>query len=131
MLQEDGSGPPDFNLAGDQPDEVAAPSEDQLLEAVRSPLSRLVGEIRRSFDYYEQQLFERPVAKVMLSGGGAEFPPLRKVLEEELGVDSFEVVNPFGERVRIAREDLAKDMLDHPAQFIVALGLAGRGTALL
>lgn len=125
------SVPPDFSSIEQPTVQTDTPSEEQLLSAVRSPVTRLVGEIRRSFDYYEQQLFERPVERVVLSGGGAEFPPLRTVLEEELNVDNIEVANPFGEHVRVAREDMATDMLDHPAQFIVALGLAGRGIALL
>ncbi len=107
------------------------PSEESLSESIRAVATRLVGEIRRSFDYYEQQLYERTVTRVILSGGGSEFPPLRKILEDELGVANIEVANPFSDRVMVENEELARDMLEHPAQFIVALGLAERGTSLL
>lgn len=57
------------------------------------PLVRLVSEIRRSFDYYEQQLYEHPVERLVVSGGVAHLTLLRETLQEELGVP-VELANP-------------------------------------
>jgi type IV pilus assembly protein PilM len=101
--------------------------DEQMMSAVRPAVMRLVGEIRRSFDYYEQQLYERSVKQIILSGGGAEFPPLREIVAEELNVAALQVANPIGDQILVVDEESARDMLDHPAQFVVAVGLAGRG----
>jgi len=101
--------------------------DEQMFAAVRPSVMRLVGEIRRSFDYYEQQLYERGVNRVILSGGGAEFMPLRDIVAEELGTTSMEVANPIGEQILVVNDEATRDLLDHPAQFVVAIGLAGRG----
>jgi len=123
--------PPQEEMAGLEPAGPRPYSDDQMMSAVRPAVMRLVGEIRRSFDYYEQQLYERSVKQIILSGGGAEFPPLSDIVAEELNVAALKIANPIGEQILVVDEEPVRDMLDHPAQFVVAVGLAGRGIAWL
>jgi len=102
-----------------------------MMDTVRPAVMRLVGELRRSFDYYEQQLYERSVNQIILSGGGAEFPPLRDIVAEELNVAALHIANPVSEQILVVDEEQSRDLLEHPAQFVVAVGLAGRGLAWL
>ncbi|MFC1734694.1 type IV pilus assembly protein PilM [Candidatus Hydrogenedentota bacterium] len=97
-----------------------------LEEAVQPIIARLVGEVRRSFEYYEQQLYESPVEKVILTGGVAAFPLVAHSFIQSLGIDNVVVASPAtgftlsGEAAAVFNEN--------PAQFAVAVGLAVRGT---
>ena len=100
-----------------------------LTDLLAAPLSRLVSEIRRSFDYYEHELYETPVDRIVLSGGVAHLPLLRDTLGEELGVKAVDVANPLASAL-VFRKDLDLTALEErPAQFMVAIGLASRGMA--
>jgi len=104
-------------------------SAKPLRETLAVPLARLVSEIRRSFDYYEHQLYERPVDRVMLSGGIAHLPLLTSVISEELGVDSVQVANPAASALKMGDDFAIAELQQRPAQFMVAIGLAARGMA--
>jgi len=100
-----------------------------LADLLAAPLSRLVSEIRRSFDYYEHELYETPVDRIVLSGGVAHMPLLRDTLSEELGVKAVDVANPLISALVFKKDlDLAA-LEERPAQFMVAIGLAARGMA--
>ena len=105
--------------------------EQPLEEILHAPLARLVTEIRRSFDYYEQQLYEHPVERVLLSGGVAHNGHLRQTLLEELGCEAVEVADPTESALFLGSEDCIADLRMRPAQFLVAVGLAVRGAAEL
>ncbi len=109
----------------------AQESEKGLQELLSSPLSRLVNEVRRSFDYYEQQLYERPVDRLILSGGVGQLPSLPDTLAEELGLEQVEVANPLSSALLMGHESGLRDLHERPAQFMVAIGLAARGAAEL
>ncbi len=94
------------------------------------PLQKLVGEIRRSFDYYEQQLYEHAVDRIIISGGIAEFPLIAETLTDELGL-SVEVANPLDSALLLRSGSDAGLMSEQPAQFMVAVGLAARGASQL
>lgn len=100
-----------------------------LREVLAGPLTRMVSEVRRSFDYYEHQLYERPVDRLILTGGGASLPLLAQVLNEELGVDTVEVADPSKSTLFLGDDAATMDLRERPAQFMVALGLAARGMA--
>lgn len=95
------------------------------------PLQRLVSELRRSFDYYEHQLYERPVERLLLSGGVAQLPLLRDTLANELGVGEVMVCDPSASALVMGDPRSVGPMLEHPAEFMVAVGLAARGMAEL
>ncbi len=97
-------------------------------EILATPLARLVSEIRRSFDYYEQQLYEHPVDRLIVSGGVAHLPLLRETVADELGV-AVELADPTRSALVLGPEHNVGRMLEQPAQFMVAVGLAARGMA--
>lgn len=111
---------------GDIPMAMEHRKEMRLETAVAAPLSRFATELRRSFDYYEHQLYEHPVDRVLLCGGLAKFPLLSQALEEELGFGVIELVS-LGRNLTIHNKNSVAPLLAHPAQFVVALGLAARG----
>jgi len=100
-------------------------------EVLSLPISRLVAEVRRSLDYYEHQLYEHPVNRIILSGGVAHLPWLRDALLDEIEVDSVEVADPAVGGLSLGDEYSVGALLEHPAQFMVAVGLAARGVAEL
>lgn len=101
--------------------------EGALKDVLSIPISRLVSEIRRSFDYYEHQLYENPVDRVVLSGGGAQHPLIRAMISEELGVDSVEIADPSASTLTLAAGNASSALYNQPSQFMVAIGLAARG----
>ena len=106
------------------------PDEDGLDEVLALPISRLVAEIRRSFDYYEHQLYERPVERVILSGGAAHLSLFRDALVEDLGIEDVKITDPRNGAIFI-NANCNEQFENHPAQFMVAVGLAARGSAEL
>jgi type IV pilus assembly protein PilM len=102
-----------------------------LREVLSGALSRMVSEIRRSFDYYEHQLYERPVDRLILSGGAAMLPLLGETLLEELGVESVEIADPSGCNLIMGDSRAVQPLREHSPQFMVAMGLAARGMAEL
>ncbi len=112
---------------GVQMDDYSLPTP--LEEIIAMPVSRLVQEVRRSFDYYEHQLYERPVDRIILSGGVAHVPPIRQALMDDLGVEHVELANPAVGNIQVGRRASIKEFEEQPAQFMVAVGLAARGAA--
>ena len=104
--------------------------KDDLDAVLALPISRLVAEIRRSFDYYEHQLYERPVERVILSGGVAHLSLFRDALVEDLGIEDVEIADP-GKGAIFMNANGNEQFENHPAQFMVAVGLAARGAAEL
>ena len=100
-----------------------------LRETLTVPLARLVSEIRRSFDYYEHQLYERPVDRIILSGGIAHLPLMREVIADELGVEGVQVADPTSSAIKMGDDFAIAELQQRPAQFMVAIGLAARGMA--
>ena len=112
-----------------RPSMRADAGQRDLPQVLSGPLARMVSEIRRSFDFYEHQLYERPVDRLILSGGVAHLPVVRDALGEEIGVDSIEVADPTSSALFLGDEMATADLRAHPAQFMVAIGLAARGVA--
>jgi type IV pilus assembly protein PilM len=110
---------------------AAAPSSESLGDIMKGPLARLVGEIRRSFDFYEQQLYEKSVDRIILSGGVAHLGPLVTMLRDELGVGDIQVADPSSSALAMGGSGEIAALLEHPPQFVVAVGLAARGMAEL
>lgn len=98
-------------------------------DMVAGPLSRMGVEFRRSFDYYEHQLYEQPVDRIVLAGGMADFPLVAMTLKDELGFGVVEIANPLDSNLLLGEESALKPLIKRPAQFVVAVGLAARGMA--
>lgn len=106
---------------------TSAGGEQTLTDILTAPVSRLVTEVRRSFDYYEHQLYEHPVERIILSGGIANIPLIRESLADELGIDNVAVADPGSGAVTLSKKVSLNRGSVHPAQFMVAVGLAARG----
>jgi len=102
-----------------------------LEEILAAPLARLVAEVRRSFEFYEHELYEQPVDRLILSGGVAHVPVVRNALAEELGVAHIEVADPTNSALLLGEARALAPIMEQPAQFMVAVGLAARGAAEL
>ncbi|NLN92330.1 MAG: type IV pilus assembly protein PilM [Candidatus Hydrogenedens sp.] len=98
-----------------------------VFDLVVTPLNRLGVELRRSFDYYEHQLYEQPVDRILISGGPVAFAPLVESLQEVLNFSDIEIVNPAASALLVSEESSLSAFHSHPAQFAVAVGLAARG----
>lgn len=113
------------------PAKAGAPGESDIKAIVATSLSRMVSEIRRSFDYYEHQLYENPVDRVILCGGIAKLPLIAKSIRSELGVELVEVADPTNSGIGLGDPVALQHLMEQPAQFMVAVGLAARGMAEL
>ena len=102
-----------------------------LEEILAMPIAKLVAEVRRSFDYYEHQLYERPVERIILSGGIAHIPSIQEALRNDHGIAAVVVADPCQAGIRVKGTTNAPEFEEHPAQFMVAIGLAARGAAEL
>lgn len=105
--------------------------EGDIKTIIGTSLSRMVSEIRRSFDYYEHQLYENPVDRVIICGGVAKLPLIAQSIREELGVEAVEVADPSNSGLGMGDPAAMQQLLEQPAQFMVAVGLAARGMAEL
>jgi Tfp pilus assembly PilM family ATPase len=106
---------------------IGADANKTISEILAHPLGRLVSEIRRSFDYYEQQLYEHPVTRLILSGGVAQVPLLAETLREDLGVELVELADPASGAIQLSNEPSIASLREQSSQFMVAVGLAARG----
>ena len=100
-------------------------------EILPGPIGKLVAEVRRSFDYYEHQLYERPVERIILSGGVAHVSLIHDALKNDLGIEDISVADPCAAGLRVNKKSSVPEFEAHPAQFMVAIGLAARGAAEL
>ena len=107
-----------------------ADDASRIVNATRPALSRLIGEIRRSIDYYEKQLYEKSVDKLVLSGGSALFPGLDQSLADATGVP-VEIVDPVQAFIVDESSPEVAPLMENRAQFNVAVGLAARGIEAL
>jgi type IV pilus assembly protein PilM len=71
-----------------------ATGDDSFNKSLSSALGDLVGEIRLSFDYYENQALEKNIGHVFLTGGSSLLPELDHFLSETLGL-KVSTWNPF------------------------------------
>ncbi len=106
--------------------QVSAGDSSRIVNATRPALNRLIGEIRRSIDYYEKQLYEKNVNRLVLSGGTAMYPGLDQSLADATGVP-VEIVNPVQALIVEENSPGVRDLIENRAQFNVAVGLAARG----
>lgn len=116
--------------AADEPTEpmgkMKTDDASRIVNATRPALNRLIGEIRRSIDYYEKQLYEKNVGRLVLSGGSATFPGLDQSLADATGVP-VEIIDPARSLIVTEGSPDVKDLIENRAQFNVAVGLAARG----
>ncbi|MCU0612187.1 MAG: type IV pilus assembly protein PilM [Candidatus Eisenbacteria bacterium] len=92
-------------------------------EAMFPVLQDIAREIRRSFSYYEHQMYDRSVERVILSGGTAMLRGLRLFLSRELETQ-VDIGDPTA-RIPVS-ESLPHDKIaNFGPGYTVAIGLAG------
>ncbi len=99
--------------------------EQDALDAVaRSVSERLAEQIERGFPEYLGVLAEKPITKLLLSGGGAELPFLQSALRRRFGID-VDIVNPF-RKMGLPTKDVTVPEGGDSAGYACAVGLALR-----
>lgn len=111
----------DFSLS------TVSQKDDRVLrmsDVVTPVLNKLLGEIRRSFDYYETQARKKTVERVVLLGGSAKLKNVNRFLANKLGipVEHFAAFRNVEAVKNIDEEQLAEKEF----QMGVCLGLALR-----
>jgi type IV pilus assembly protein PilM len=91
-------------------------------EAGRTPLDRLVFEIRRSLTYYENRRGRGGFEKLFLAGGGMRLPQLSDHLHNRLGV----AVERFNPLKSIDVDGDQDDLVEKAPRLALAFGLALR-----
>ena len=109
----------------------SGPAETPISEIISTPIGRFVTEVRRSFDYYEHQLYEHPVERVILSGGIAPLKQIQEALSNDLGIHEVIVADPSNGAIKFNKKANMEKFGQHPSQFMVAVGLAARGISEL
>ncbi len=106
---------------------TVAHKDDRVLRMsdVMTPvLNKLLGEIRRSFDYYETQSRKKTVERVVLSGGSAKLRNMNRFLANKLGIP-VEYFSPF-RNIEILKGIDSEFLTEKELQLGVGLGLALR-----
>jgi len=106
-------------------EEGDAAEVNRISDALLPVLEDLAGELRLSFDYYENQSFEASVEKMYISGGGAMLKNLDKFLAQTLGVETS-LWDPT-QRLILNGQPGAQDIKDFVHLIPIGLGLAVRG----
>ncbi len=120
--------PLDEELDIDQPHaEVVSFTPKSIREIMISPMNRMVSEVRRSFDFFEHQLYEKPVQRIILCGGVSCYPLIGETLVEEFNVETVEVADLITSEIILSNSKSLEIFKEHSAKFAVAFGLAARG----
>ena len=97
----------------------------RISEAITPVLNKMLSEIRRSFDFYENSIKKKPISKVILSGGSARLKNLDRFLSDKLGVP-VSVSDPF-KVIQTSLKGIDLEALQEAAPMLaVGVGLALR-----
>ena len=88
-------------------------------------INNLIGEVKRSIDFYLSGVPGAFISKVYLSGGGAKMDGLVAIVQEGTAIPT-ELVNPFNSVMSNAKEFDPAYLDDMGPNFSVAIGLATR-----
>lgn len=97
----------------------------RISECINPIIGKLLGEIRRMFDFYETSAGQKAVHRVVLSGGGVRLKNLQAYLAENLGL-AVDVANPFN-KIDVAKATWDEEVVrTHAEIYGVSAGLALR-----
>ena len=99
----------------------------RMSDSMMPVLNKLLGEIRRSFDFYETQSRKKTVERIAFTGGTARLKNLNRFLANKLGIP-VEHMAPF-RNVEIGRGLDPERLTEQDCQLGVCLGLAMRRMA--
>lgn len=106
------------DLGDDSPESVAA-------KVIRNTLGNLVGEIRRSIQFFENQANGQPVQRVVVGGGTAQMRNLDTYLSRELDLP-VEVIDPMRRITTKGRDVDTSQFESAKLMYGVGIGLALR-----
>ncbi|MBI5555268.1 MAG: type IV pilus assembly protein PilM [Elusimicrobia bacterium] len=112
-------------ILSEDEDEEGDKEAEQISDILKPVCHELLGEIRRSLDYYQAQSSDRSLKKIILTGGTAKIKNLEKIITQETKLP-VERINPF-EKVKFGVKNISAEQLsDLQPFFAVCLGLALR-----
>ncbi len=101
-------------------------AEGQDVQVVLEPvLNNMIGEVKRSIDFYLSGVPGAFISKIYLSGGGAKLAGLQGIIQEGTSIPT-ELVNPFNSIVSNQKDFDPAYLADMGPNFSVAVGLATR-----
>lgn len=106
---------------------VVPETDDRVLrmsDAIMPVLNKLLGEVRRSFDFYETQARKKTVERIVLSGGSARLKNLNRFLASKLGIP-VEPLNAF-RNFEVGKGLDSEELAEKEPQLAVGVGLALR-----
>jgi type IV pilus assembly protein PilM len=106
-----------------------AEKDDRVLrmsDAMMPVLNKLLGEMRRSFDFYETQSRKKTVERIALTGGTARLKNLNRFLANKLGIP-VEYMAPF-RNIEMGHGLDVERITEQDCRLGVCLGLAMRRT---
>ncbi len=98
--------------------------KDDVAQLVVGSLNSLMTEIKRSIQFFENQMRETKVKKIYISGGTVNFKNFDKFMEKEIGINT-EILNPFTNIVVSAEKEkiLRQNNLIPSMGVVMGLGL--------
>jgi type IV pilus assembly protein PilM len=97
----------------------------QVMQVIEAATDAIAAEIQRSIDFFMATSGEGEIARIFITGGSANLPPLGQAIERRARV-AVELWSPL-ERFGIERKDVDENLLQsRGTQLSVALGLALR-----
>lgn len=97
----------------------------QISDIIKAAFHELLGEVRRSFDYYQAQRSERVIKKIILSGGSSKLKNITKFISQETKI-TVELSDPFV-KLQVNPKIYNTEYLEQIAPFFsVSMGLALR-----
>ncbi len=102
--------------------------ENQSSRVIRNALNALLAEIRRSIQFFENQVSGQPVTRVVMTGGTAKLPNIIPHFQQELGVPVVPL-DPL-QGVSVNRRNVDEHVLSNCREMLgVGVGLALRKVA--
>ncbi len=113
-----------IKLGGKKSEESQEVVPQEVEKAMQSVTETVIGEISRSLDFFSATSADSRIARVMLSGGGANVAGFQMAFQERTGLD-VEIFNPLARMLPNSKFD--PDTLDELAPSLgVSVGLALR-----
>ena len=103
----------------------AGDRQAELEEIVTQICTNWVFEIQKAVDLYRSKNADKPLAKIVLSGGGSKIAGIAEYISKEVGIE-VQTFNPFA-GMKVNEKKIDRDFIDAIApQMTIAAGLAIR-----
>ena len=124
-----------FDIDDDEADKIklgvipAGDRQEELAKIVTKICTNWVFEIQKAVDLYRSKNADKPLTKIVLSGGGSKVKGLAEFISQEVGIE-VQPFNPFV-GMKVNEKKIDRDYIDAIApQMTIAAGLAIRPSEL-